>query len=272
MSGQAHDIVVIGDFRFPGGAASGPAEQIRAQAAAGYRTALVHVKGPVLKYPHPFNPNIRSCIEDGLADLVDPDQPVSAPLVLAYHPQIFTNLPHRPLKVDGGIKLLVTSHPLVDGAGEPYYDWDTINTNAQEALGGDVLWAPLGPLVRAPVAGLENAPPLFEHDWLEVLNADDWSVRRDGFCAAKPVIGRHSRPDPLKWPDDPETILAAYPDDPACLVRILGGGAFLADLVGPYPPNWEVQPFKPRTRGSFWAASTFSSISITAAGLRPSDG
>ena len=257
MSISSYDIIVIGDFRFPGGAASGPAEQIRAQAAAGYRTALIHVKGPVLKYPHPFNPNIRSCIEDGLADLIDPDQPVSAPLVLAYHPQIFTNLPHRPLKVDGGIKLFVTSHPLVDGAGEPYYDWDTINANAQESLGGDVLWAPLGPLVRAPVAGLENPPPLFENDWLEVLNADDWAVRRDGFCGPKPVIGRHSRPDPLKWPDDPETILAAYPDDPACGVRILGGGAFLADLVGPYPPNWEVQPFNAQDPREFLGGIDF---------------
>ena len=42
------DIVAIGDFRFPGGAASGPAEQIAAQAAAGYRTALIQVKAPVI--------------------------------------------------------------------------------------------------------------------------------------------------------------------------------------------------------------------------------
>ena len=86
MSGQAYDIVVIGDFRFPGGAASGPAEQIRAQAAAGYRTALIHVKGPVLKYPHPFNPNIRSCIEDGLADLVSRYARTHGPFTTMQHP------------------------------------------------------------------------------------------------------------------------------------------------------------------------------------------
>jgi hypothetical protein len=56
VSGRAYDIIAIGDFHFPGGAASGPAEQIRAQAAAGYRTALIHVKGPVLKYPHLSTP------------------------------------------------------------------------------------------------------------------------------------------------------------------------------------------------------------------------
>ena len=256
-SGGLYDIVAIGDFRFPGGASSGPAEQIRAQAAAGYRTALIQVKGPVLKYPHPFNPSIRRCIDEGLADLIDPDQPVSAPLVLAYHPQLFTHLPLRPLAVEAETKLFVISHPLADGAGEPYYDWDTINAHVQESLGGGVLWAPLGPLVRAPIAGLENPPPLFEHDWLEVLDVDDWATDRDGFRAARPVLGRHSRPDPLKWPDDRETILAAYPDDPACQVRILGGGAFLAELVGPYPPNWEVLPFNAMDPRAFLAGIDF---------------
>ena len=96
---RRYDIAVIGDLRFPGGTASGAAEQIRAQAKAGYRTALIHLKGPVLKYPHPFNPNIRRCIDEGLAELVDPDVAIEAPLALAYHPQIFTHLPHRPPRV-----------------------------------------------------------------------------------------------------------------------------------------------------------------------------
>ena len=97
MSRDAYDIVAIGDFRFPGGASSGPAEQIMVQAAAGYKTALIQVKGPVLKYPHPLNPAIRRCIDEGLADLIDPSQAVSAPLALAFHPQIFTYRSDRPL-------------------------------------------------------------------------------------------------------------------------------------------------------------------------------
>ena len=137
----------------------------------------------------------------------------------------------------------MVSHPLVDGDGEPYYDWETINTHVQEALGQGVNWAPLGPLVRAPVAGLDNPPPLHDEDWLEIVDVDEWKAERHEFNGARPVIGRHSRPDPLKWPDDRDTILAAYPDDPACAVRILGGGGFLSDLVGPYPDNWEVLPF-----------------------------
>ncbi len=238
-----YDIVMVGDFRFPGGAASGPGEQIRAQAKAGYRTGLIQIKGPVLGYPHPFNPTVRKCVDEGLADLLDPRDSISASLLLAYHPQIFTYPPSHSFSIDAETRLFIISHPLLDGEGNPYYDWNTINNNAQEVFGPDMLWAPLGPLVRAPVAGLENPPPLFEHDWLEVLDIDDWAATRHGFCDNRPVIGRHSRPDFLKWPDDRETTLAAYPDDPACRVRVLGGAPFLKDLVGDYPANWEVLPF-----------------------------
>jgi Glycosyltransferase family 28 C-terminal domain len=68
-------------------------------------------------------------------------------------------------------------------------------------------------------------------------------VERRGPLEARPVIGRHSRPDALKWPDDRATTLTAYPDDPEFIVRILGGGPFLRELLGGYPRNWEVWPF-----------------------------
>lgn len=238
-----YDIVMVGDFRFPGGVGSSIAEQIRAQAQAGYRTGLLQIKGPILKFPHPFNPNIRGCLDDGLADILDPDEPVSAALLLAFHPQVFTYPPSRRIAVTAERKLLVVNHPFLDGYGEPFYDWQSINDNVQESFGGDVQWAPVGPLVRAQTRGLEKPPPLFEEDWLEVLDLDEWRTVRREWCDDRPVIGRHSRPDPLKWPDDRESILAAYPNDPACRVRILGSSAFLKDLVGEYPVNWDILPF-----------------------------
>ena len=99
MSGIAYDVVAIGDFRFPGGTSSAVAEELRAQAAAGYRTGLIQLKGPVLKYPHSINAKVRACLDQGLADLLDPDETVATRLVLAHHPSLFTHLPRRPLAV-----------------------------------------------------------------------------------------------------------------------------------------------------------------------------
>ena len=93
MPARNYDIVVLGDFRFPGGTSTAIAEELSAGAAAGYRIGLVQIKGPVLKRPHPFHPRIRACIEDRRVDLIDPDQPVEGRLLLAHHPSLFT---HRP--------------------------------------------------------------------------------------------------------------------------------------------------------------------------------
>ena len=100
MSGTPYDIVAIGDFRFPGGTSTAVAQELRLQASAGYRTGLIQLKGPVLKFPHAINPKIRACIDEGLADLLDPDAPVAARLVLAHHPSVFAHLPRRALRID----------------------------------------------------------------------------------------------------------------------------------------------------------------------------
>ena len=227
MSGVPYDIVAIGDFRFPGGTSTAVAEELRAQAAAGYRTGLIQLKGPILKYPHGIHPQIRACLDHGLADLLDPEAAITARLVLAHHPSLFTHLPRRALRIDAEARLLIVHHPPLDGLGQPSYDWATIHRHAEAVLGGAVLWAPIGPAVREQFAALDDAPPLFHQDWYNVIDPRPWQVPRKGPLEAHPVIGRHSRPDALKWPDDPATTLAAYPDDPSFVVRILGGGPFL---------------------------------------------
>lgn len=243
MSGIAYDVVAIGDFRFPGGTSSAVAEELRAQAAAGYRTGLIQLKGPVLKYPHSINAKVRACLDQGLADLLDPDETVATRLVLAHHPSLFTHLPRRALRIQADRRLLIVRHPPFDGFGQPNYDWAVIHRHAEAMLSGEVVWAPVGPSVRGQLAALDEPPPLLDHDWYGVLDPRPWRVERNGPLEARPVIGRHSRPDPLKWPGDAATILAAYPHDPSYIVRILGGGPFLRELLGDYPPNWQVWPF-----------------------------
>jgi hypothetical protein len=243
VSGVRYDVVAIGDFRFPGGTSTAVVEELRGQAAAGYRTGLIQLKGPILKFPHPIHAGIRRCLDEGIVDLLDPDAAIGARLVLAHHPSLFTYLPRRALRIDAEVRLLIVHHPPFDGVGQPNYDCALINRNAETVLGGGVLWAPVGPAVRAQFAMLDDPPPLFPLDWHGVLDPRPWLVERAGLLQARPVIGRHSRPDLLKWPDDRATTLAAYPDDPAFIVRILGGGAFLRELLGGYPRNWEVLPF-----------------------------
>src|SRR5690606_11556132 len=61
------DVLDVSDLRFEGGTAGSVAEEVRAQAAAGYSTALLHLDGPLQARVTPFNPAIRRCIDEGAA-------------------------------------------------------------------------------------------------------------------------------------------------------------------------------------------------------------
>jgi Glycosyltransferase family 28 C-terminal domain len=243
VPGAPYDVIVIGDFRSPGAASIAVAEELRAQAAAGYRSGLIQLKGPILTFPHRIHAEIRRCLDEGIADLLDPDIPSAGRLVLVHHPSLFTYLPRRAFRLEAEARLLIVHQTLFDGLHRPNYDCVAIHRHAEAVLGGDVVWAPVGPAVREQFALLDDAPPLIPFDWHGVLDPRPWRLARAGPLEARPVIGRHSRPDALKWPNDRASTLAAYPDDPGFIVRILGAGPFLRELAGGYPRNWEVWPF-----------------------------
>ena len=67
------------------------------------------------------------------------------------------------------------------------------------------------------------------------------------------MIGRHSRPDPRKWPASADEIRAAYPVDGSVRVRILGGADAAGEVLGEIPEQWEVLPFGSVTPQEFLA-------------------
>jgi hypothetical protein len=240
-AGPQYDIVLLSDFRFQGGTSSAIAEEIKANAAAGYRTALVQLEAPNLTFPFPINPKIRTLIDQRDADLIGPEEHVSARLALIHNPYVMAHLPLRPLGVRAEQRLLVVQHPPLAGDGTPFYDLGRVRLHADDALGGEVLWAPVGPLVRAQFDRIADVPKLTPEDWYNVVDPALWSNGRHG--GDRPVIGRHSRPDRRKWPDTREETLAAYPHDPRFAVKVLGAAPFLFDLLGGYPRNWLVWRF-----------------------------
>ncbi|MEK0083890.1 glycosyltransferase [Benzoatithermus flavus] len=241
---RSHDILVLADLRFPGGTSTAIAAEIEAQARAGHRTGLVALKAPVLRFPHPIHPEIKAQIAAGRAELLDPETPVSAGLVLIHHPQVLTHLPRVPLGIAAEHALLVAHHPPFDAEGSPFYDWRRIDRNAAALFGRRVPWAPVGPAVRRQLAALPDGPALWAADWHNVLDPDAWRVARGPAPRTVPVIGRHSRPDLLKWPATREEALRIYSAAPgAVAVRILGGDAAVAAFLEPLPAHWELLPF-----------------------------
>lgn len=236
------DIVLAGDFRFPGGTSTSIASEVRALAKAGYRVGLIALATGPLSGRHPIHAEIRALHQSGLAPLVPPGEPVNAALCCLHHPAAFASLPAVPPLVTSRHRIIVAHHPCVDAAEVAQYDVQAVSALVAEVF-GPAVWAPVGPKVRETLLRHRSPPPLTPEDWHNILDPEDFAMARLRLPHGLPVIGRHSRPQPDKWPADRETFLAAYPDDPGVAVRLMGYSEALDPVVGRPPANWEVLPF-----------------------------
>jgi len=243
MTHHELDVLILSDFRYPGGNSAAIAEEVKAAAKAGYRVGLLHIAGANVVQPLSISPRITNVIDAGYASILSPSDRITTRLAAIHNPYVVQYLPCRPLRIQAEHRLLVVHHPPFSPRGEAYYDLDAVATNANLILGGPTPWAPVGPKVREQLRRHPPGPHLWSTDWHNVLDPDVWHVPRTRFSHQRPVIGRHSRPALQKWPDDRDTILKVYPNDPRFVVRILGGFDELSHLVGGYPTNWEVSPF-----------------------------
>ena len=250
------DVVVITDLRFPGGTSTSLAEELTAAAGAGYSIGILHVASPRLGSSVGVNPRLRRLLDDDTVQLLVPGEPVRAHLVIVKHPMCFAEPLGGPLPIDAEHVLLTAGQVPADEA-HVYYTPSYVDDHILEALGRRATWAPVSPTVRSTLHGVELDPD----DWTEVIDVDHWrrpeggpsadagvpapEISDDGDPDTEPllVIGRHSRPDRLKWPDDPRTLRAVYPTDGTVRVRVLGGADAVADVLGEVPAAWEVLPF-----------------------------
>ncbi|WP_439625157.1 glycosyltransferase [Shinella sp.] len=238
------DILFVADVRFEGGTSTALAVEIRAAARAGLRTGLLAIKGPLLGLPFPMHPDLRKLIDDGLTERIDPDMRLTARLTLIHHPTIVENRPTRRLSITADKLLIVLHHPMYDGNGRRQYDLDRVIAHASDAFGADVHLAPVSAVVRDSLPRL--LPPyahMLEEDWGNLIELDDWPAKPARPPAYPVVIGRHSRPDPLKWPTAEDALLAYPADGSRFRVRALGADAYLSEKYGTLPANWELIPF-----------------------------
>ncbi|MDT0202925.1 glycosyltransferase [Nocardioides sp. AE5] len=237
-----YDVLIASDLRFPGGTSHSIAEEVTAQARAGLRTGLIHLNGPLVRGLHPVNPKLRRAIESGEADLLVGQRRVRARVLVIRHPAVaqhaLAQLP--PLEVEQVI--VVANAGPVDARGTVIYDVATVTREVTERLGHVPKWTGIGPAVRKEIAPAVDPVQLLD-DWVNIIDVDAWAVERPEWTADRPVIGRHSRPHPQKWPRDVTTLRLAYPTDGSVTVRVLGGAEPAEDLLGTLPSSWTVLPF-----------------------------
>jgi Glycosyltransferase family 28 C-terminal domain len=237
------DVLLVSDLRFPGGTSHSVAEEIIAQAQAGWSTGLVHLNGPLLSKVRAVNPRIRDQLRRGAAKLFVGDRSIRAKVVVVRHPGVLQAAAEQLPPIETQHVVLVANAPPIDIDGHRHYRPAVVDRIARERFGAAPVWAPIGPLVREAIASDVAAGGLRKQDWVNIIDVDAWRVDRPGWQSDRPVIGRHSRGSPQKWPTDPKVIEAVYPLDGSADVEILGGADPVLEVLGYLPSSWRIIPF-----------------------------
>ena len=251
-----YDLLLASDLRLPGGTTASMAEEIRAQAAVGYRTALLHVPSGLANRGLGIDPRLRRLVDEGLADLIAPGQRVSTRLAVLRNATVFSQVPVG-LPVSAESVAMIANHVALDAARIRHYEPAVTDAAVTAWLGVRPTWYPIGPAVRESLEPDAAAIDLAPADWFNLLDVAEWAADRAGVSGRRPVIGRHSRSSPAKWPESAHDLLAVYPEDGSVQVRVLGGAAAVGDVLGRVPSRWIVEEFGARNPRDFVAELDF---------------
>lgn len=243
MAKPSFDVIIVADFRFPGGTSSAVAAEVRALHQGSHNVALYQMNAPILTGLAPWNDRVMALVKDGDAVVLPADAEASCHVLLIHSPWLFVEAPAQRLRITSSLTILVTHHAPTDARGRLNYDPSIVDRHASEYFSGPILWAPISPVCRDSFDSAGMTQPRLRDDWTNVVVVDDWGKAREGLAGDRPVIGRHSRPQLNKWPATRADVLAAYPVDPEIEVRLLGVGEEARALMNPLPESWTVWGF-----------------------------
>ena len=248
----AHDVLFIADFNLKGGAFHSAFNMIRAGLAGGLDCAALHYRRYDLEPGRPLDADFRRfALENGVR-IVAPGERLIARAVVVTYPAVFDQPMDRfPEVACERVAVVVNQMAERDVAGtDVAYDLARVRVNLAELLGTEGVWVPNSERVRRIMEGDPRYPPPHAETWAPLRDLGAWCARpprwRGANDGARPVLGRHGRDHPLKWPTDPEALRAAYCAGRPCETRFLGGARHARARLRRWPRNWSVEPFGSR--------------------------
>lgn len=246
------DVVLAGDWRRYGGPQVSMMQEITACTAAGMRVGVMHLEA--LRFytsvDQPLCHPLQDLLAAGTVERVFPDDDIDVdvlqiryPPILQFPPAIsHTFTPKR-------LFVMANQAPREPDGSDPRYVPADVTANARALFRVEPQWIPQGPTIRTLLAA--ELPPESITTWDNpgLIDIDAWYVRpADRPVGATPIVGRFSRDDRIKFPDDPRDLLTAYALPEPYAVRILGGAVtvprLLAQADTPVPANWTLLEHK----------------------------
>ncbi len=245
------DVVLVSDFRLPGGSTSSNIEEIKAHRGMGLGTGVVQMAWYGMDPPdRAINSKVREHIDGDWVQMLVYGEKVSCDLLILRHPAV---LHERQLYIPDieakHIVVIVNQPPYTDygPGGRQLYHIGCCAAHLVDYFGQAGTWYPIGPLVREALQEYHatdlNAIQLAEEDWVNIIDVDQWRRPSRPERGRKIRIGRHTRDSWRKWPADVNELLSAYPESHDCDVYVLGGAEAPRQVLGRLPKNWHVMDF-----------------------------
>jgi glycosyltransferase involved in cell wall biosynthesis len=232
------DVLIVGDFRFPGGTSAAIAHELRALRSTDHSVGLYHVNSAYLSAkPIPWHRDIEAEANRGGFHVLADGTAAQASVMFVHSPWILRQV--TPTRLRASVRILVTHHPPADARGQLYYDPRLIERHARRAFGGSLVWAPISPVCRDAFDTAGLAFPRLRMDWTNLIFVDDWGAARSRLSGDHPVIGRHSRPRNEKWPATRDALFEVFPSSGDIQVRLMGVSEKMKRLIGECPVNWQ---------------------------------
>lgn len=238
------EVVYCTDLRFPGGNSSLTSAELRATAARGRRVAVMHVASPILRAPRPMHPGIAEVVREYDIPVIALEDEVLTDLLILRNPSILQYADGLRTCVRARESLIVAnSAPMGLNGLDANYDVEECLAHAEAAFGSPVSVAPESPQTRDLLQRLSPGLELSPDDWPGFLpdHAIASAARLPGHH--RPVVGRHSRDHPLKWPDTVADLEAAYVGGAVFATRVMGGADAAPDPESLMRPGVEVLGF-----------------------------
>lgn len=226
------DLVVAADPRQRGADGRCLAALLAAAAAAGYRVGLLPMQGGSSAPAQSVTPALRPLLADGRLVWLDPEAPVEAGNVLAYHVAPFLQGPARQAPVRARRAVLRLDQPARATTGEALFDLPTLAARIETSFGQRPAIVAADPLIAASVRQAPGLEPMAGH-WPPVTSLQ--GAAEVGLGTSR--LGRHCLGGFGAVPGA-AALLAAYPADDGHAVHLAEGAIALARSG--LPPNWRL--------------------------------
>ena len=241
-----YDVVFASEFGFLAGNSTSLFTEISVCLEAGLRVGVLPFQNGLIPSAakRQFNAKVDELVLTGQIDRLSPDAEAQTDLLIVRWPTALQAVRDVPTGLRAGGAVVVANHPPYEPGGRRSYDIGTVTRNVEQLFGVRPVWAPQSEQIGEMLRPLMPASDLAPCSWKGIIEVKEDAVRnryRDG----PPVIGRHGRDDPAKWPSDRETFHQVYPSDGSARVCILGGTKTPTQLgfLPRNPQGWEIYEF-----------------------------